>query len=604
MSKIKVFAAFLTIPFIAFAVGCGGGLNHTYAVSGSVSNASSGVLIQVDGPVSKTTTTDANGAYSVDGLPNGQYSITPTQDESVFAPGSLSVTISGANAVAPNIAREEPTEGLSDATIQQLDQQSESSLAADQLMLPNGMSLESYAVSRGISADLPSQSISALAVAKATAALPFAASPDQKKNDVVAKLLLQARLYACGRLSTNRCTTWDYTPDPSNPVIKPGQMGLTYVHGGKTPTVRTLPDDGCKQQTYGMDCSGLIANIAASAGITAPAGSVAQSSASAWSLPNDWQLKMQLVTDGTIQSGDLVAWNGHIGIAETSGSTDSANVISSTGGTGNSNCAKNIVPPRGPRSLQAKVLSAAPPKGLGPIVAVLRMVPKLNGTLSLAASPTSIQSGGSDTLTATLVVPTGTPTPTGNVTFIDQSGATLCSSVAMDSTGTARCTATISSSTSSDTITANYNGDSHYSAASGTAKISITSSSTSNYFVYYFVFQNIMCGTSETVSLAINGGSQALAAGATSSPVGQQCGPNMAQLYDQTIGPVKIALQLGTLYTATFTYTGNGGPEANAHYEVDEFSSSGAPIPPALIYFDSLGQDNGQNVENFGTPSQ
>jgi len=222
-------------------------------------------------------------------------------------------------------------------------------------------------------------------------------------------------------------------------------------------------------------------------------------------------------------------------------------------------------------------------------------------TVSLVANPTTVQSGGSVSLVATLVVPNGSPLPTGSVTFVDQSGATLCSSVAIDSNRTATCNATIVSSTSSDSVSANYSGDSNYAASSGLRTISVTSPSNGNYYVYYFIFQNILCGTSETASLQIIGGGASFSANASPSTAGQ-CGPNMAGLYDQIIGPVSIALKQGVTYTATFTYSGNGGPQANVGYEIDAFNAAKQPLPPAMAAFQSYGMSanqQGQSVVTF-----
>jgi hypothetical protein len=607
MFRLKVFAALLLIPVIAFVPGCGGGgdSSQTYTVTGSVSNASPGVLMQVAGPVSKSTTTDANGAYSLTGLPNGQYFITPMQEGSVFTPLSLTVTIAGANVVAPGLAaQQEETDGLSVEVLQYLDTLPDDPLTPDQVILPNGMSMAAF------NAGTPS-ALTASAVAKDSTPPP-ATDPVQKKNAVIKQLIAQAQSYACGRLPTGRCTTWDQPADKSNSVIRPAQAGLTYVYGGVTTAGRSTPKDGCPQQTVGLDCSGLISLIWASVGVTAPTStsdkekpSAAQSIPSRWTLPADWQLQMTLVTDGTIQSGDLVAWKGHIGIAETSGTTATAHVISSTGHY--AECLKNITPPRGPRTLTVADLSN-PPKGqktggLGKPT-VLRMMPtQLTDTLSLVASPAAIDPGGSVTLTAMVFVSSGGPKPTGNVNFVDQTGASLCAGVPLTQAGSATCRATINSSESTDVVTATYAGDSNYPPTSGTATISIITL-TSNYFVYYFVFQNIQCGTTAQGSLVVTGGGQTFNVSASSVPAGQ-CTPDSPQIYNSQIGPIKIPLQHGTSYTATFTWSGGVPTGANIAYEIDEVSAAGLPIPPSpanAFSANSATPVQGQNVQTFVAP--
>ncbi|HEX7907796.1 MAG TPA: Ig-like domain-containing protein [Paraburkholderia sp.] len=99
-----------------------------------------------------------------------------------------------------------------------------------------------------------------------------------------------------------------------------------------------------------------------------------------------------------------------------------------------------------------------------------------SASVLVSANPTSIATGGSVALTANLTVPSGSPVPTGNVTFRDQSGAVLCSAVVMGSPGGAGCTATINTTASTDTITANYSGDPNYAPSSGTTGISIIQS--------------------------------------------------------------------------------------------------------------------------------
>ena len=97
-----------------------------------------------------------------------------------------------------------------------------------------------------------------------------------------------------------------------------------------------------------------------------------------------------------------------------------------------------------------------------------------NVTVSVMANPTSVQAGGSVALTATMAVPSGDPAPTGNVTFVDQSGAVLCSSVVMGSPGSATCPATINTTATSDAITANYSGDSNYPPSNGATTVTVS----------------------------------------------------------------------------------------------------------------------------------
>ena len=73
----------------------------TYAISGAVSGAvTSGVTVTLSGTSSATATTASDGAFSITGLADGTYTVTPSKTGYTFTPSSQSVTISGANATA------------------------------------------------------------------------------------------------------------------------------------------------------------------------------------------------------------------------------------------------------------------------------------------------------------------------------------------------------------------------------------------------------------------------------------------------------------------------------------------------------------------------
>jgi hypothetical protein len=72
---------------------------ETYGISGTVSATGSGATITLGGAKSATTTADANGNFSFNGLLNGSYSLTPTDAGVTFSPSSQSVSVSGGNVV-------------------------------------------------------------------------------------------------------------------------------------------------------------------------------------------------------------------------------------------------------------------------------------------------------------------------------------------------------------------------------------------------------------------------------------------------------------------------------------------------------------------------
>jgi len=73
-----------------------------HSISGTVSGAPVGVTITVTGTATKTATTGTGGAYTVTGLYDGSYAVTPTYSGYTFAPNSTPVTISGANVTGKN----------------------------------------------------------------------------------------------------------------------------------------------------------------------------------------------------------------------------------------------------------------------------------------------------------------------------------------------------------------------------------------------------------------------------------------------------------------------------------------------------------------------
>jgi len=75
----------------------------TYRILGTVSGATAqGVTMTLGGAASQTTTTAANGTYSFTGLASGSYTVTPSKVGYAFAPGSLTFTMTGADATAKN----------------------------------------------------------------------------------------------------------------------------------------------------------------------------------------------------------------------------------------------------------------------------------------------------------------------------------------------------------------------------------------------------------------------------------------------------------------------------------------------------------------------
>ncbi len=72
----------------------------TFSISGSVKSGGSGlsgVTMTLSGAGSASTTSDASGDFTFNGLPNGNYTITPSKTGYTFTPASSPQTVSSAN---------------------------------------------------------------------------------------------------------------------------------------------------------------------------------------------------------------------------------------------------------------------------------------------------------------------------------------------------------------------------------------------------------------------------------------------------------------------------------------------------------------------------
>jgi hypothetical protein len=74
-----------------------------FVISGAVTGATAdGVLITLSGAMSGATTTAGGGLYSFFGLPNGNYTLTPSKVGYSFSPASFAVTVNGGNVTGQN----------------------------------------------------------------------------------------------------------------------------------------------------------------------------------------------------------------------------------------------------------------------------------------------------------------------------------------------------------------------------------------------------------------------------------------------------------------------------------------------------------------------
>jgi hypothetical protein len=82
------------------------GVNFTgtqvFAISGTITPATSGVFVTLSGASSGSTTTNASGNYSFSNLANGSYTITPSETGFSFNPPSQATTVNGSNVTGIN----------------------------------------------------------------------------------------------------------------------------------------------------------------------------------------------------------------------------------------------------------------------------------------------------------------------------------------------------------------------------------------------------------------------------------------------------------------------------------------------------------------------
>ena len=376
MGTRSLFAVLRIIAFVIIITtfGCGkdDGSEAPNAVSGTVSGTTE-VSLTLRGTSVYETTTGSSGQFVLKGVANGTYLLSPSKSGYDFSPSEVKVVVlDGTVQLPPFLATAETAhdDALTQAELARIDGIPDDPLALEALRLPDGDNLVAYAAAQGISipSDFLSTERAALqSLSERLASLPISSDPAIQRKNVITMMMLVAKAYATR-------SRWKYAADPADPVLNPAENGLSYIWGGKTPKVRTAGTDGCLQRLHGMDCSGLILNVAAAAGITidpALAYAKAEELTPTWNkgaIPNAYGLQMELVTDGSIQSGDVVGWPSHIGLAVTSDSDPL--IISSTGDRGT--CKANATAPRGPRQLALSRL------GLGKPTAVLRLKTTLN----------------------------------------------------------------------------------------------------------------------------------------------------------------------------------------------------------------------------------
>ena len=86
----------------------------TYSISGTISGAGGpGATVNLTGAATASTTADTGGNYTLSGLANGSYTVTPSKSGYVYTPASRTVTVGGANVAAVNFRSAASTYSIS-----------------------------------------------------------------------------------------------------------------------------------------------------------------------------------------------------------------------------------------------------------------------------------------------------------------------------------------------------------------------------------------------------------------------------------------------------------------------------------------------------------
>jgi hypothetical protein len=77
---------------------------QTASISGTITPTpgGSGATVLLSGPTAATATTNASGSYTFSGLPNGTYTVTPSESGFAFTPVNQNVALSGTNQTGIN----------------------------------------------------------------------------------------------------------------------------------------------------------------------------------------------------------------------------------------------------------------------------------------------------------------------------------------------------------------------------------------------------------------------------------------------------------------------------------------------------------------------
>ncbi len=266
-------------------------------------------------------------------------------------------------------AKQPLADEASEATQQALEQAPSVDVDLNNVVLPNGSNLIDFELAydynwlQANKSLLPASYQSELSVRRKQVQTNGSkvVGPQAIKNRIIARAQIEANFLVTGSNFTDLVKN---KPDPQQPY------GLAYVFGSKNYSVLSKSTGSCKEQLYGLDCSGMLATIMNFAGIPISGSAVAESDTTNWkkalaAAGSDYSnIRAQSFTSSQlalnqVQSGDIVYFYGndnngnsgivHIGIALTDPNGNL--MLYQSNGRSSSMCQKNYDGKHGPRRI-------------------------------------------------------------------------------------------------------------------------------------------------------------------------------------------------------------------------------------------------------------
>jgi hypothetical protein len=179
----------------------------------------------------------------------------------------------------------------------------------------------------------------------------------------------------------------------------PAQNGLAYSSGSRNYTIRQKPSYGsCKDEVYGLDCSGLIYNLFLAAGIEIGMGTRAEhqrqparlQKAIRTAYPELKKVKVEdlgKIETSLFESGDIIYWLDSKGIAFHIGMILRNNTgglsVAQSNGSAFTDCESNYGSRRGPRFVNINSALLPPPYGFDDNYGIVRINAEISGKWDL-----------------------------------------------------------------------------------------------------------------------------------------------------------------------------------------------------------------------------